>query len=393
MVGRFAALRQRAAALRDAGPGARWRRRLRLAASGVAAAVGYGWFATPFVLTGLLGIALPAGIAKAASWSDWLWVAVSGAAFLLCAAAAGALARLRLPPIAGHELSRSQVPALFTEVDELCRFYGVPPVDRICLSEDFAVELLARPRWGLPFAMQQTLRIGLPLLLTLSPVQCRVQLARRIGQGSLRHNRWSGRLSTLRHIWGQYRLAGPPAPAALATRAAFRLFVPAYLALSRGVARDDELEADRYALDLLNHEDVVEGLGAAIVAERFLRERFWPKLQSLAARADTTAPPPYDSMNRVYRRGLKAEDARRWLAEAMEAPGTPLLPPLRERLHRLGHDTPVPPRAAEGSAAAALFGDALPAVIERFDRRWQRRRAAAAPRPASTPAAGLKPTG
>ncbi len=394
---RLAELRQSAHGLRAAAAAARadgsLNRRLHVAAAGMAAVVGYGYFAAPLLLAAGCASALPQGVWEAASWSDWLRVAGLATGALLGAGATWGLARLRLPPVAGLELARAQAPALFAEVDELCRFHRLAPVARICLSEDFGVEVLATPRWGLPLPRQHTLRIGLPVLLTLSSLQVRVQLARRLGQASLRHNRGTGWLSGLRPTWAHYRLAGPPGALATVTRAAFGVFAPAYLALSRRVARHDELAADRYALDLLNDEDVVEGICAALVAERFLQERFWPKLRALAARPGGATPLPYETMARVYRRGLAKDDARAWLQAALAAPAAALLPPLGERLHELGHDTPVPPCPPEAPAAATLLGDRLAAVLARFDRRWQRRHTPATRRAHRAPPRDLKQAG
>ncbi|MFP3873486.1 MAG: hypothetical protein ACLFV1_03440 [Thiohalophilus sp.] len=319
---------------------------------------------------------LPQQIRAASLWQEWLGSGINLLVALLAIALSIPLFRNRFARPRGLAINRQNAPKLTQQIEQLRQEFKHPVLDQIILREGFGVEVIRTPRFGLPLLYHNTLVVGLDALLTLPPSHFKSLLARRIGQLSGIHNLHIGWLAGLRQTWRQYQQGfkqQKPPLAALPLQFVFALYTPFYAAVAFYAVRQNELEADRYALDIANDEEIASLFSQLIVTEAFLNTRFWPKITQLARRGGTPEHLPYASMTRVLRRGLTREDMQAWIEEALAMPSdtrhsTPLL---RQRLENIGHHQPASPRPLKETAADHFMDPGLmQKIIDKFDQRW-----------------------
>lgn len=323
----------------------------------------------------LLG--LPEKFAAINHWQQAMWLAVEILFMLLAIALAIPLFFNRFTPPRGMDINQQNAPKLWEQVEQLRKEFGNPAVNAIILREGFGIEGVRTPRFGLPLLYHNSLVIGLETLLTLSPQQVKSLLARRVGQLSGIHRRYINWLSTLYQIWPQYAraLKQQKGPLSWPLRGLFALYSTVYSALALNIARQNELEADRYALDVADDEQLALLFTQLIITSNFLNRKFWPKIHQLAKRAGSGQPThlPYTSLTQVMRRGWDWDETLAWIDNALETDshfGQPT-PPLRQRLENIGHHKPSTPRPLE-ETAANHFIDAtvMKKIIDKFDQRW-----------------------
>ncbi|WP_134083642.1 hypothetical protein [Thiohalophilus thiocyanatoxydans] len=318
---------------------------------------------------------LPQQVRAAGLWQEWLAIGINLLIALLAIVLSIPLFRNRFTRPRGLAINRQNAPKLTQLVEQLRRDFKYPVLDQVILREGFGIEVNRTPRVGLPLLYHNTLVIGLDTLLTLPPGHFKSLLARRIGQLAGIHNLHIGWLASLRQTWRQYQQAfkQQTSPLALPLQCVFALYAPFYAGVAFYAARQNELEADRYALDIANDEELASLFSQLIVTETFLSTRFWPKVTQLARRGGTPEHLPYASITRVLRRGLTREDIQAWIKEAFEIPSdtrdsTPLL---AQRLENIGHHKPASPRPLKETAADHFMDpDVMQKIIDKFDQQW-----------------------
>ena len=334
----------------------------------------FGLPLTAFILL----LQLPTQFATAMTIMDWALFAISIAAILFCGVITWLILRTPLKLPHGLPLEHTIAPGLLDLIDELENTYGRARVHRVVLRSDFDIQLIRTPRYGLPLWTTNTLTIGLPMLLSLPPSHFKALLARRIGQASGKHNRLSGWLYQLAAIWRTYRdsYTRQTSPVLKLLGGFFKFYLPFYRKLAFFAMRQDELEADRYALELVNDRDMAGIMSQEIITRGFLEQRYWPKIKQLVRRGDTIRYTPYRQMPQVVQKSLTADDARSWLMAAINNPDNlkETMPPLKSRLENIGHKKTGAPTPVTGVAAADYIApQALPRIVDKFDQRWLKR--------------------
>ncbi|MGD8407397.1 MAG: hypothetical protein PVF21_02145 [Thiohalophilus sp.] len=328
-------------------------------------------------LSGLLG--LPGQLQTIQGWQDGLWFGLNVLILLIAAALSIPLFQIRFASPKGMEINPQNAPKFSQEIEQLRQDFKNPGIHSVILSEGFGVHVVSTPRFRLPLLYRNTLVIGLESLLSLPPDQFRSLLARRVGQLSGMHHRFINWLARLRRIWPLYHQAFRllHGPLSWPLRWLFALYAPFYSALSFYVARQDELEADRYALDIANDAELAGLFSQLIITETFLKHRFWPKITQLAQRSGTPEHLPYASLTAVLRRGMSRDDIQNWIKTAFETQSDTHNPAplLRQRLENIGHNKPTPPRALHETAADHYFDSGvMQKIIAKFDQHWLARR-------------------
>lgn len=373
-----------------------------LACCVVLALLGYAYLASFPLLAALMLIGLPEAIGTATALSDGLMVGVRVAVAAFGLAVTAYVLRLHFPVPGGLRITAAQAPHLFQEIHQTAEHLGTRLPDRVQVTGGSRIEWVRTPKMGFPFLFSHTLLVGLAGLQTLSAVQARGALAAQLGQAGLRRAPLLAWVCYLRPVWTQF----PGARAApghwlfipWCVGGFFRVYAPLYAYCTRLAARLHQHETDRYALEVINDEDLMQLLVATTLAERFLTRHFWPKIRSLVGRADGPPVRPHASMASSYRRGLDRATAERWLREALDLDPAPdaAAASLSRRLEAIGHDAARVLLAPEKSAAESLLGPLLPALQQALDRPWEqarvralkgRARANAAAGAARTPAA------
>jgi len=331
----------------------------------------YGFPVTAVILL----MQLPQRFDTATSIQDWVYFAISLLAILLCGWMTWLIIRTPLNPPHGLALDHASAPALLDLIDELENHYGRASIHSVVLRSDFDIQLVRTPRFGLPILTNNTLTIGLPLLLSLPPSHFKALLARRIGQASSKHNRVSGWFYQLNGIWRCYRdsYTRQKSPAIRSLGVFFKLYVPFYNWVALFAIREDELEADRYALELVNDKDMAGVMSQEVITRTFLEQKYWPKIRQLVRRGGSTSYAPFRQMSSVVQKGLNADEVRSSLMAVINEPDRfkTTMPPLKLRLDNIGHQRPgAPTPLTEIAAIDYLETTTLNKIVDKFDQRW-----------------------
>jgi len=216
--------------------------------------------------------------------------------------------------------------------------------------------------------------IGLPVLLTMSPLYFRALLARRIGQFSTKHTPVTTRLYFLCDIWMQFASSSKHSKNHFAKALGyyFQIYSPLYQKMLMPLLQDEELEADSYGMDIVHESDMAECIVYEEVVAHFLKTKFWPKIYHMAKRTKTPEFMPYSQMTKVIKAGITDDEISTTVQAALKLgmnTATPL-PSLSKRLNHLGRAKPVPPKRLSKTAAEYYLGSSLVKIIQLFDKRW-----------------------
>jgi hypothetical protein len=336
-------------------------------------AAGYLFLLTFPALLAVMPVSLFYSLQSASTTEQWFYVALQLMLLLGSAVMTYSIFTLRFSLPSGLELTQEGFPRLFELLQELCETYGEPRIDRVVLRDRFDVRLIKTPRNGFPFATTRTLVIGLPVLLTMSPLDVHVLLARRVGQLAGKHGRLQSWLYFLRDMWGHYFSCchGQRSPLARPVCAFFQSYVPRYRSFSVGLARNSELDADRYALQAVNDRDTARSITCQVLTDTYLTRSYWPQVLQSAKQSATSKTPPHAGMAKLFEGGLPEEEIEatvRRIKSGREVRKS-AVPPLADRLDNIGHERPLLPKPLSVTAASYYLGSAADKCIEVIDKR------------------------
>lgn len=307
------------------------------------------------------------------STQQWFLVTVQAMFLLTGAVMTYAIFKLRFSPPSGLELTQAGFPRLFELLQELGEIYGEPRIDRVVLRDRFDVRIVKTPLNGFAFSTTRTLVIGLPVLLTMSPLDVHVLLARRVAQLAGKQSRLNSWLYFLRDMWGQYLSCcdGEGLLFARSVCAFFQSYVPRYRSFSVGIARSSELEADRYALQAINDRDTARSITCQVVTDTYLTRSYWPNVLQSAKQSGGSKLPPHAGMAKVFEGGLPESEIQAVL-KRIEKGGEirkSTMPSFTDRLDNIGYQKTVQPKPISVTAARFYLGSACDTCIDVIDKR------------------------
>lgn len=291
---------------------------------------------------------------------------------------------IRVTPPGGVDLSREDTPRLFLLTDKLSAALDTPPVDRIRIVDDLTVAVEPVPHLG-PFGWSRpALRIGLPLMLTMTPVQFRAILAHEFGHLGCRRSRFTAWIYHTRMVWThlvetwhrQRRWS------ALCFTPFLSWYAPLFSAYSFTLARAQEYEADRQAARVVGTGDLMDALLTKELLARMIDERYWPAINR---RTVTDPMPPashLEELTALFHRLPSPQTIHGWMNEALHGNTgyADTHPSLADRLAALrahaddpndaGPTMPQLRKGGEPSAADLYLGTYLTAVREALDDAW-----------------------
>lgn len=284
------------------------------------------------------------------------------------------------PPV-GIAIGRTDAPALMALVDELVGAVHARPFDQVVVSEDVNAAVSQRPRFGLLGGYRNYLIVGLPLAHALSAEEFRAVLAHEVGHLSRAHGRFGAWIYRVRAMWlrlGEQMQARRTWGAWL-----FEWFLkrwsPYFNAYSFVLARAQEYEADRFAVEMGGAAALGRALTRLELAGAWLEPRFWTGVRR---RLPDAAEPPagiIEEFAAAVRAAIPSDVAHRTLAQAL-ARRTDIAdthPSLSERLRGMGVGPDVAteavaePPAAGMTAAERYFGAAGNRLLTRLDEHWR----------------------
>lgn len=283
---------------------------------------------------------------------------------------------LRFKTPLGQKIDSNDIPTLYKTITELCQTYHINHFQHILLDDSLDIRVVKLSKLAWPFKGKRILIIGLPVLLCYSPEQVHAMLARRIGQTSGRDQFLLLWLNSLNETWQQYSNAlAKGSILALPIATMFKLYTQLLQAYAQFAYYLHELTADRYALDVANDQDMAELFSQTIITEKFLQQKYWPKIHQLAQRKSSPEYLPYANMSKVLQNGLTRDDIQNWLKKALHYPTISLRQAsLTNRLHNIGYEKPRPPRRiAQTAGKHYLSNTILMQAVNEFDQRWLHR--------------------
>ena len=350
----------------------------------------YLLFVIPFALLGYFALLLFPGLSiwlylklvdslySAANHEHWPDALMIGSFLLLTVLASISLARLRFTSRAGVKVSAEKTPELSRLVQALQQHYGNPRIAKILITRADEVKISHTPVSWFPIKFRNTLEIGLSALLCTSPLEFRGMLAREIANLASQKNPITGWILSLHGQWANYHHAlerhGDIILKPLTIF--FRYYSPSYNAISFFAARRAETVADRYTLEIMEDDDAITSIIQTVIYRNFLREKYWPLVMKQPKDGKHRVFLPYKKMSQTMRLNVKKTDKERWVEKELQNFGdtSTTLPPLKTRLHLLGHQKPVYPPALEKTAAERyLDKSTLQLLISSFDKSWMRK--------------------
>jgi len=275
----------------------------------------------------------------------------------------------RVTDVEGMELTASNAPKLVAVVEELRHLAGAPRIHRLVVHHALQASALQLPRLGI-FWPRNTLLIGYPLLVLLSPDQLRAVIAHELAHLGRAHGRvahWLYRTSlSWRRLMGVLTDRGATP---LFVYWILRAYIPRLERSSAEIAREQERFADRCASEAAGGQAAAEALIITGVGERIMRESFWPMVLDVT---EPEVPRPYSRMRGEFR--IRADDVSdALLAELLEdaTDATDSHPALAERLAALGVSARIPDPPVE-SAGEALMNEYMSDLADHLDVEWRR---------------------
>jgi Zn-dependent protease with chaperone function len=284
---------------------------------------------------------------------------------------------VRIEAPTGYPARRAEFPALHDEMQALRRQLKTPPVHEIILTEDFNAAVAQTPRLGVLGWNRNSVILGLPLLLALTPEQARAVLAHEFGHLSGNHSQFSAWIYRLRLTWYRVMLAFDQAHgfSTVLLRRFFDWYAPYFNACSFALARGNEYEADAISARLTSVKDAAHALVSTHIRSDHIQEVYWRPLLKRAEASPEPETRPFSGLARFLRESAPPREElleRIRKAVSVETDHANTHPALRDRLSAL-NAPPVLPGSIGRSAADAWLGPRLPAVLAAFDRDWLER--------------------
>ncbi|MDQ3132229.1 MAG: M48 family metalloprotease [Acidobacteriota bacterium] len=285
----------------------------------------------------------------------------------------------RQNPPEGYELEREEAPQIFQMIDEISEKIAAPKPDYILVSSAFNASVQTFPRRAF-FGKVTYLTVGLPLMQVISPEQFRAVLAHEMGHVSKKHGSDAAWIYQLRETWARFlenQAAAENGSASFLYTKFVDWYFPYFNAYSFVLARRQELEADRMAVEFYGSKPLAEALINIEVKARILEKDFW---KDVFEQAKTEPRPPEKTFSRMaYQFRSERDDAKEIIALskalAVRSDYHDTHPSLNERLHSIGYsaapNNQTLPAVSTETAAQIYLGSLAEKLIETFDREWQ----------------------
>jgi Zn-dependent protease with chaperone function len=276
----------------------------------------------------------------------------------------------------GRMVTAAEVPTLFETIERLRVSLDAAPIQRVLLTDELNAAAHQSGRLGLPWPLQQTLILGVPLLSVLRPQEAAAVIAHELGHFSRRHGLFGHWIYRARLMW--LALAHPAQPDDSPYERAVQWFAsnfaPWFGRRAFAFSRQCEYEADRDAAQAASARDLVQALQALDVAAR--RMGRWPQRPALyALRQAPDAPRDWwtGMLSALWRTPFDVDEMQS--ARSRSATSGDTHPSLAERatalnVHWRGLKNELP--ASSDCAGSAWFGSRWATELAAMDAAWHR---------------------
>lgn len=321
----------------------------------------------------------------------WLMIAFKSAALIKLALVVGGVAYflirslfVRIPPGRGVEIKRSDAPKLVDTVEDLRKQLKTPPIHGITVDESFNASAGQRPRFGLFGPTENTLTVGLPYMMAVSPDELRATVAHELGHFSGAHGKFGAAIYRQNVTWMRIWEDLGDGSASKILRAFLNWYMPRFAALTFVLRRANEYEADDAAVRTGGAKANASDLLRFEVQGRFVETEFWPALYSQVEQSEAPPASVMSSLSDSLAQRIETDKAAGWLREAfarktdyedthpclvdrLEAMGELQIPETDADWDMLANQFSEP---AKPSAAEFFFGHELGTISVKVDKLW-----------------------
>ncbi len=145
-----------------------------------------------------------------------------------------------------------------------------------------------------------------------------------------------------------------------------------YAMVSVYAARQDELNADTYAMELFNDKDVLEMITADALCRWYLHNQYWPAVVKIASIETKSLPTPHTKMSSAVHAIKNGDKLDKLIDNAYrEQPlSSNAMPSLQDRIKNIGHQKPCMEKDTTENAAVFYLGASVKGVIDVVDKLW-----------------------
>lgn len=303
-----------------------------------------------------------------------IWLAVS----LTCALIAHGIFTIRFKDPEGIALPRAKARLIYQKLDDIQKDIKWPRIDNVVLTRRFELNIIKTPLRGAPLWSRTTLVIGVPFMQSLSPEQFDCALTRKVLQFSKGRNIYFNWLSYLRTTWMLYpdtfkqrRNIGDQI-----SRWFFHFYSRYYRYIALYATQLDELHADALALNILNDRDLFRTVETIRLAQIFLNQHYWPKINELVSRQAIAVKNirPYEHLSKSVNQALDSPRVGHWLkmlSLEKDSKGRHE-PPFTRRMEYMGYNKIVAVKPFGRSAAGYYLGVGYQRLTEHMNELWAR---------------------
>lgn len=274
----------------------------------------------------------------------------------------------------GFQLKRADYPELFKEIDTLTDALNALKIHQVILNEDFNAAVTQSPKYGVLGGQQNTLFLGLELLLALSPQEMRSVLAHEFGHLSGNHSRFSGWIYRVRASWDRvmHAFGDNDSYGARLMRRFFNWYAPYFSAYSFALARNNEYEADAVSAELMSSSVAVQALINVHALSPHIDEKYWTSYFESASEIPEPTLAPYQGLSEfLHQSPISREELSERFKQALEVEThyADTHPSLNDRINALGAEA-ILPEPILSNAAQLFLGDKYQEVLTHFDTLW-----------------------
>lgn len=281
---------------------------------------------------------------------------------------------VRFEPPTGRTLERQQAPILFDVIDELTQKLNALKIHQVIVRNNFNAAVVQSPKLGIFGKNKNTLILGLPLMLALSPEAMKSVLAHEFGHLSGNHSRFSGWIYRIRFSWQRimHALEATDSFGAGLMRKFFDWYAPKFSAYSFALARRNEYDADNVAVELTSKSTAAQALVAVHAKADYLEEQYWTPYFK---QADTQPSPnelPYKGLAEFLKKSiLSHSELEANIQEALKVQThyADTHPALQDRLDAIGTQV-TELENYDTSSAEAWLGNEYLKLLKEFDDEW-----------------------
>ena len=274
----------------------------------------------------------------------------------------------------GFTLAPKDYPNLFEQIDDLTKQLDALKIHQVIVENNLNAAVVQTPRFGLFCGQKNTLFLGIQLLLALPPKEMRSVLAHEFGHLSGNHSRFSGWIYRIRITWQRISDAFSHTDSfgASIMRRFFEWYAPKFSAYSFALARNNEYEADRAAVELTSPDITASALINVHAKAPYIEREYWDVYFKTADTHPEPTTAPFEGLAAFLKRApLTGERLKALVEEEMqvETHYADTHPALKDRVSEIV-DKEILPEDFEQNAAEAWLGDKYQAVLSHFDAIW-----------------------